>query len=61
LTRVNIASPTCGGPPIPRGEIAIGIRWAGQDQGGGVQLDPRRDEHLELHENDERIVLATDE
>jgi Trk K+ transport system NAD-binding subunit len=46
-----------------RGEVAIGIRWAGQDQtqGGGVQLNPRRDEHLKLNENDELIVLATDE
>jgi hypothetical protein len=46
-----------------RGEIAIGIRWAGQDQtqGGGVQLNPRRDEHLKLNENDELIVLTTDE
>jgi len=46
-----------------RGEIAIGIRWAGQDQtqGGGVQLNPRRDERLKLNENDELIVLTTDE
>ena len=46
-----------------RGEIAIGIRWAGQDQtqGGGVQLNPRRDEHLKLNENDELVVLTTDE
>ncbi|MGB5534998.1 MAG: hypothetical protein WBN08_03770 [Thiogranum sp.] len=46
-----------------RGEIAIGIRWAGQDQtqGGGVQLNPRRDEHLKLNNNDELIVLTTDE
>jgi len=46
-----------------RGEIAIGIRWAGQDQtqGGGVQLNPGRDEHLELNENDELVVLTTDE
>jgi len=46
-----------------RGEIAIGIRWAGQDQtqGGGMQLNPRRDEHLKLNENDELIVLTTDE
>ena len=46
-----------------RGEIAIGIRWAGQGQtqGGGVQLNPRRDEHLKLNENDELVVLTTDE
>jgi Trk K+ transport system NAD-binding subunit len=46
-----------------RGEIAMGIRWAGQDQtqGGGVQLNPRRDEHLKLNENDELVVLTTDE
>ena len=46
-----------------RGEIAIGIRWAGQDQtqGGGVQLNPRRDEHLKLNITDELIVLTTDE
>jgi Trk K+ transport system NAD-binding subunit len=45
-----------------RGEIAIGIRWAGQDktQGGGVQLNPRRDEHLKLNENDELVVLTSD-
>ena len=46
-----------------RGEIAIGIRWAGQEQteGGGVQLNPKRDEHLKLNENDELVVLTTDE
>ena len=44
-----------------RGEIAIGLRRAGQDriQGGGVQLNPGRDEHLQLSENDELIVLTT--
>jgi Trk K+ transport system NAD-binding subunit len=46
-----------------RGEIAIGIRWAGQDRTrrGGVQLNPRRDEHLMLNVTDELIVLTTDE
>jgi len=46
-----------------RGQIVIGIRWAGQDQtqDGRVQLNPRRDEHLKLNENDELIVLTTDE
>ena len=45
-----------------RGEIAIGIRRAGQEQmpHGGVELNPGRDEHLELTENDELIVLTTD-
>ena len=46
-----------------RGEIAIGIRRAGQEQmpHGGVELNPRRDEHLKLNNNDELIVLTTDE
>ena len=44
-----------------RGEIAIGIRRAGQEQGphGGVELNPGRDERLQLNENDELIVLTT--
>jgi hypothetical protein len=44
-----------------RGEIAIGIRRAGQDgkPGGGVQLNPGRDERLHLNEDDEIIVLTT--
>ena len=46
-----------------RGEIAIGIQWVRQDQirGGGVQLNPRSDEHLKLNENDKLVVLTTDE
>ena len=45
-----------------RGEIAIGIRRGGQERmpNGGVELNPGRDEHLRLGENDELIVLATD-
>jgi Trk K+ transport system NAD-binding subunit len=44
-----------------RGEIAIGIRRSGQDgkPGGGVQLNPGRDERLRLNEDDEIIVLTT--
>ena len=44
-----------------RGEIAIGIRRIGQDgkPGGGVQLNPGRDERLRLNEDDEIIVLTT--
>jgi len=44
-----------------RGEVAIGIRRAGQDSkpGGGVQLNPGRDERLRLNEDDEIIVLTT--
>jgi len=44
-----------------RGEIAIGIRRAGQEgkPGGGVQLNPGRDERLRLNEDDEIIVLTT--
>ena len=44
-----------------RGEIAIGIRHAGQERtpNGGVQLNPGRDERLQLNENDELIVLTT--
>ncbi|MGB5831743.1 MAG: hypothetical protein WBG92_07105 [Thiohalocapsa sp.] len=43
------------------GEIAIGIRRTGQDgqPGGGVQLNPGRDEGLRLIENDEIVVLTT--
>ena len=44
-----------------RGEIAIGIRRAGQERTprGGVELNPGRDESLQLNENDELIVLTT--
>jgi hypothetical protein len=44
-----------------RGEIAIGIRRAGQEKTarGGVELNPRRHEDLELNGNDELIVLTT--
>ncbi len=44
-----------------RGEIAIGIRRTGQDgrPGGGVQLNPGRDERLRLNEDDDLIVLTT--
>jgi Trk K+ transport system NAD-binding subunit len=44
-----------------RGEIAIGIRRTGQDgkPGGGVQLNPGRDERLQLNEDDEIIVLTS--
>ena len=44
-----------------RGEIAIGIRRIGQEgrPGGGVQLNPGRDERLRLREDDEMILLAT--
>ena len=44
-----------------RGEIAIGIRRTGQDgkPGGGVQLNPGRDERLQLSEDDEIIVLTS--
>jgi hypothetical protein len=46
-----------------RGEIAIGIRRAGQ-QGtpdGGVELNPRRDDPIEINDDDELIVLSTGE
>jgi Trk K+ transport system NAD-binding subunit len=44
-----------------RGEIAIGIRRTGHEgkPGGGVQLNPGRDERLRLKEDDEIIVLTT--
>jgi hypothetical protein len=44
-----------------RGEIAIGIRRTGQDDkpGGGVQLNPGRDERQRLNDDDEIIVLTT--
>jgi len=44
-----------------RGEIAIGIRRAGKERTphGGVELNPGRDERLDLSENDELIVLTT--
>ena len=43
------------------GEIAIGVRRAGQETnpGGGVQLNPGRDERLQLKQDDEIIVLTT--
>jgi len=43
-----------------RGEIAIGIRRAGQDgkPGGGVQLNPGREKNMKLTVEDELIVLA---
>jgi len=44
-----------------RGEIAIGIRRTGQDgkPGGGVRINPGRDEQLRLTEDDEIIVLTS--
>ncbi|MGB5562810.1 MAG: hypothetical protein WBN02_10920 [Sedimenticolaceae bacterium] len=41
----------------------MGIRWAAKrDQSnGGVELNPARDAILELHDNDELIVLSTAE
>ena len=44
-----------------QGEIAIGIRRAGQGATlhGGVEINPGRDEQLQLNENDELIVLTT--
>ena len=41
-----------------QGEIAIGIRRAGQERSanGGVELNLGRDQGLELNENDELIV-----
>jgi Trk K+ transport system NAD-binding subunit len=44
-----------------RGDIAIGIRRAGQEDkpDGGVQLNPGRDERLRLTGDDEIIVLTT--
>jgi len=43
------------------GEIAIGVRRAGQETkpGGGVQINPGRDERLQLKQDDEIIVLTT--
>lgn len=43
------------------GEIAIGIRRAGQERtsNGGVHLNPRRDDRLQLSADDELIVLTT--
>jgi len=43
------------------GEIAIGIRRAGQTRTphGGVELNPGRDESLRLNNDDELIVLTT--
>jgi hypothetical protein len=44
-----------------RGEIAIGIRRYGQTQAprGGVEINPGRDERLQLNDGDELIVLTT--
>ena len=42
-----------------RGEIAIGIRRAEGVQDGGVQLNPSRDQRLNLSAGDELIVLTT--
>jgi Trk K+ transport system NAD-binding subunit len=44
-----------------RGEIAMGVRRAGQalTAQGGVELNPARDEHLQLGEKDDLIVLTT--
>ena len=46
-----------------RGEIAIGIRRSEQERTpyGGVELNPRHDKHLNVGENDELIVLSTNE
>ncbi len=46
-----------------RGEIAIGIRRVGQEgtPHGGVALNPGRDDRLEVSDNDELIVLSTDD
>ena len=43
------------------GEIAIGVRRTGQETrpGGGVQINPGRDERLQLKRDDEIIVLTT--
>ena len=44
-----------------RGEIAIGIRRVdqGRSPNGGVELNPGRDENLQLNAEDDLIVLAT--
>jgi hypothetical protein len=44
-----------------RGEIAIGIRRSGQTRTprGGVEINPGRDERLQLNDDDELIVLTT--
>jgi hypothetical protein len=44
-----------------RGEIAIGIRRWGQTRAprGGVEINPGRDERLQLNDDDELIVLTT--
>jgi hypothetical protein len=44
-----------------RGEIAIGIRRADQRRSpnGGVELNPGRDENLQLNAEDDLVVLAT--
>ncbi len=41
------------------GEVAIGIRRAGTVAEPGVQLNPLRDQQLELSEGDEMIVIST--
>ena len=43
-----------------RGETAIGIRRAEGVQGSGVQLNPLREQQLQLSHGDELIVLTTD-
>ena len=44
-----------------RGEITIGLRRAGEGgaPNGGVQLNPRRDERLQVDEGDDLIVLGS--
>ena len=42
-----------------RGEIAIGVRRSDGSQGGGVQLNPPREQQLQLSSDDELIVLTT--
>ena len=43
------------------GEIAIGVRRSGQtwEPRGGVEINPGRDERLQLNDHDELIVLTT--
>ena len=43
-----------------RGETAIGIRRAEGEKGSGVQLNPLREQQLQLSHGDELIVLTTD-
>jgi len=46
-----------------RGDIAIGVRRHERRNApdGGVELNPRRDQHLDLAEGDELIVISTHE